>query len=145
MQDISKRLDEFRKALLLEKAGTMSDETWAEKLDTASLSEGKDAINSLWGRLKADVTKWIESRFRRNMEPPVNVKDAFLDSSKIDKLFPQLHAGGLSHAGIIAAASLVAAEAFANGEVDMEVCYLCTRNLNLSVYGRFFGFNMYQR
>jgi hypothetical protein len=133
MQDISKMLDEFRQALLLDKAGSMSDEAWAEKLEAASVSGGEDVINSLWVRLKGDVSKWIESRFRRNMEPPFNVKDALLDSIKLEKLIPQLHAVGLSHTGSIAAACVGASEAFADGKVDMEVRYLP------SFTGRFFG------
>lgn len=119
-KDVGKRLQELRKALLLEKAGNMSDEEWTEKLEAALELESGDAVDHLWERLQEDISKWMECKSKRDTKPSSNIKDEFLDLKKLENLFPHLCVGGLSGVGVITATSIAAAEAFADGEQDME-------------------------
>lgn len=118
-KDVVERLQEFRDALLLMKAGNMGDEEWNKHLNMALQSEEMDVIAFLWGQIHEDVSKWIESKPKRNRKP-LSIKSEFIDMGDIHKLFPQLCIGGLSCAGISTATSVAAAEAFADGQQDTE-------------------------
>eukprot|EP00250_Pteridium_aquilinum_P013875 c21628_g1_i1 orf=534-3200(+) len=117
MKDIGKRLEELRRALILEKAGNMSDDEWSERLEAAVGLEAVDAVDHLWERLREDVSKLIDSKLKRDSKPMSNIKVEFLE---LKSQFPHLCIGGLSHVGVIAATSMAAAEAYAVGEQDIE-------------------------
>lgn len=117
VKDVGRRLEELRRALVLEKAGNMSDDEWSEKLEAAVELEAVDTVDHLWKRLREDISKLMDSKLKRDGKPLSNMKFEFLE---LKNLFPDLCIGGLSRIGMITATSMAAAEAYAIGEQNIE-------------------------
>lgn len=117
LKDVAKRLEELRRALILDKAGNMSDDEWNSELEAAVEQEAVEAVEYLWKRLHDDISKLMVSKFKRDRKPLSSIKIEFLE---LKNRFPRLCIGGLSHVGVIAATSIAAAEAYAVGEEDIE-------------------------
>ncbi|MCO5610832.1 hypothetical protein L7F22_065074 [Adiantum nelumboides] len=117
LRDVAKRLEEFRKALILENAGNMTDNNWNKELEAAVEQEAVEAVDTLWRRLHDDISKLMVSKCKRDRKPLNCMEAEFLE---LKNHFPQLCIRGLSHVGVIAATSMAAAEAYAVGDQDIE-------------------------
>jgi hypothetical protein len=122
----------FRTALLLTRAGGLSDEEWEKRIGMAMESGDVELLVSLWGRLYDDVFKWVESKSKHIHETAVDTS-AVETFAELRQQFPQLQVAGLSPAAITTAATLAAADAIAEHHTDANVSQDCDQQALLAV------------
>lgn len=122
LQALGTKVKTFRTALLLTRAGGLSDEEWEKRIGMAMESGDVELLVSLWGRLYDDVFKWVESKSKHIHETAVDTS-AVETFAELRQQFPQLKVAGLSPAAITTAATLAAADAIAEHRTDANVIF----------------------